>query len=141
MFWRTSCFYKISCFESHISKIIIIIFMFEHHDSKTFYVSNVTFLKHFMFWTSHVSINFIRFECHISWIFQVLNVIKHYVPEINFFHVLNYFMLWMSHFSNTSCFERHVSQTFQVLNVTFLKQFIFKHYVFETYHVLNVTYL
>ena len=46
---------------------------------------------------------------------------------------------------NISCFERHVSSTFHVLNVTFLKYFIFrelcflKHFMFRTSRFLNIS--
>ena len=54
---------------------------------------------------------------------------------------LKHFMFWSSRFWNVSCFKYHISETFNVLNVTFLRLWSFERHVSEIFHVLNVTFL
>ena len=131
-----------SCFERHT---FLKQFVFKHHIiSGTFHVLNVTchvlnvtFLEHSKAWMSHfeclVSINFTLFlNITFSKIFRVFNVtfLKQFML-LNIILFLKHFMFWTSCSWKVLWFERHISETFHVLNC----------HIPETFHILNVTFL
>ena len=105
---------------------------------------NVTFLKHFMFWTSRFW-NISYFECHISETFQFSNLV-----------LLEHSIFWTLHFWNISCLERYGFETFHLLNFIvfkhwtqpfccarshsiFLNVTFLKHFVFWMSHFWNIS--